>query len=308
MRESTTLTCFIGMWGSLTVFSMVWGLWTYNTELITDALHTAFHCAALVSCMVAMDLSKRPPSTQFSYGYDRYEVLTGFTNAVFVVFVSLFMFFHAIHHFVTPRHELSAGIVTISAVRILADVFGVLLFYPYAVYGYVKGNRHAPNTSKVWTSHHDNMHAVFLHIICDLLSSAHTIIVSNLFHNRSWSHLDPFISFGLAGLFIYLVTPLCLNTGKILLQTSPSDIRSVIDKCLREATFFEGVLETRHEHFWTVSPGKAVGTLTVRVRNDADEQATVANLFRIFAPHIWQLTVQVEKDPPIEWFLPVPAT
>ena len=41
-------------------------------------------------------------------------------------------------------------------------------------------------------------------------------------------------------------------------QTTPSHIIGQLDKCIREASTLDGVLEFRHEHFWTVAFGMMV--------------------------------------------------
>jgi len=43
-----------------------------------------------------------------------------------------------------------------------------------------------------------------------------------------------------------------------LLQTTPSHMIGQLDKCIREASTLDGVLEFRHEHFWTVAFDKMV--------------------------------------------------
>ena len=42
------------------------------------------------------------------------------------------------------------------------------------------------------------------------------------------------------------------------LQTTPSHIIGQLDKCLREASTLDGVLEFRNEHFWTLGFGTMV--------------------------------------------------
>lgn len=66
----------------------------------------------------------------------------------------------------------------------------------------------------------------------------------------------------------------------------------------------DGVLECTDEHYWTQSPNVVVGSLHVRVRNGADEQAILSTVYRIFSRYITHLTVQVDKDPPLDWLLP----
>ncbi len=70
----------------------------------------------------------------------------------------------------------------------------------------------------------------------------------------------------------------------------------------------DGVLECTDEHYWTQSPNVVVGSLHVRVRNGADEQAILSTVYRIFSRYITHLTVQVDKDPPLDWLLPTDAS
>lgn len=42
------------------------------------------------------------------------------------------------------------------------------------------------------------------------------------------------------------------------LKTSPSHVLSQLDKCIREASTLDGVLEVTNEHFWQLSFGQLV--------------------------------------------------
>jgi len=90
--------------------------------------------------------------------------------------------------------------------------------------------------------------------------------------------------------------PLSIYSGQILLQTCPTDIMSHIDKCLREASTLDGVLEFRNEHFWTVSFGRMAGSLHVRIRRDASEQMVLAHVTNKLSSHVTHLSIQVFKD------------
>ncbi|CAG2066773.1 unnamed protein product, partial [Timema podura] len=79
-------------------------------------------------------------------------------------------------------------------------------------------------------------------------------------------------------------------------QTTPSHIVGQLDKCLRETLTFDGVLEFRNEHFWTLSFGKLAGSLQVRVRRDADEQLVLAHVVDRLSNLVAVLSVQVFKD------------
>jgi zinc transporter 6 len=95
--------------------------------------------------------------------------------------------------------------------------------------------------------------------------------------------------------------PMSIYSGKILLQTTPSHIIGQLDKCIREASTLDGVLEFRHEHFWTVAFGMMAGSVHVRVRRDADEQMVLAHVYHRLANLVSVLTVQIFKD---DWSRP----
>jgi hypothetical protein len=46
-----------------------------------------FHCLAMLASLAAMLLARRPASFEFSYGYDRFEVLAAFAACTCLIFV-----------------------------------------------------------------------------------------------------------------------------------------------------------------------------------------------------------------------------
>lgn len=99
-------------------------------------------------------------------------------------------------------------------------------------------------------------------------------------------------------LLMICVLPLTSFTGHILLQTTPAHMIGHLDKCLREASTHEGILEFRNEHFWTLGYNNLVGSIHVRVRRDANEQVVLSHLTNRLSNLVSDLTIQVFKD---EW-------
>ena len=120
---------------------------------------------------------------------------------------------------------------------------------------------------------------------------------SFLFNSES-DFSDTLFGFLLSILMIITVFPLTSFTGKILLQTTPVHMISHLDKCLREASTMDGVLEFRNEHFWSLGWNNIVGTIHVRVRRDANEQIVLSHLNNRLSNLVSDLTIQVFKD---EW-------
>jgi zinc transporter 6 len=114
--------------------------------------------------------------------------------------------------------------------------------------------------------------------------------------------LDTFAGFVVATLSAAGQYPIMSQNALVLMQTTPDDVISQLEKCLREVSTFEGVLEFHNEHFWAIAPGEMAGSLHVRVRRDADEQAVLAQVANKLAHLVppRNLTIQIVKD---DWII-----
>mmetsp|Transcript_6794 Transcript_6794/g.5941 ORF Transcript_6794/g.5941 Transcript_6794/m.5941 type:complete len:302 (+) Transcript_6794:420-1325(+) len=67
---------------------VVYGYLTNSLGLISDAIHMAFDCLALLVGLIAAYLAQGPERQGYSYGMVRIEVLSGFFNGVFLIFIA----------------------------------------------------------------------------------------------------------------------------------------------------------------------------------------------------------------------------
>jgi|AntAceMinimDraft_5_1070358.scaffolds.fasta_scaffold44263_2 hypothetical protein len=87
-RDGRKLFAFIAMNVVYFTVELAWGLYTARIGLISDAFHLCFGCCVLTVSLYAIVHSRAPPDLLFSYGYGRMEVLAGFTNACFLMFMA----------------------------------------------------------------------------------------------------------------------------------------------------------------------------------------------------------------------------
>ncbi|XWS43243.1 hypothetical protein CRYUN_Cryun16bG0086100 [Craigia yunnanensis] len=71
--------------------SVLWGFRVMRTGLVTDAFHLTFGCGLLTFSLFAMAASRRKPDHVYTYGYQRLEVLSAFTNSVSLSICTMFM-------------------------------------------------------------------------------------------------------------------------------------------------------------------------------------------------------------------------
>jgi len=289
-KDCKHLFLFILLMISLSFIEIFYGSFAGSLGLTSAAFQAIFHTIALSISLVSILLAKQKPTIRYSYGYDRFEILSGFTNGVFLLFVCLWILFESVEKLFDPEeiHSNQAeAVIFVAFLGLAVNIVGVLFFHEF------KQTRAE--------SRYENLYGITIGIIVDG-STQLSVIISTWLTSWGWLLADPIVAIAIALWIGYNVVPICIRTGKVLLQTTPTTIKDQLDKARREVQTLEGVLECTNEHFWTQSPGVFVGSLSVRVRSDANEQAVLAKTRSLLSPWVSHLSIQVEKD---DWVLPV---
>ncbi|CAI5982285.1 unnamed protein product [Closterium sp. NIES-64] len=209
--------------------------------LISDACHMLFDCAALAIGLYASYISRLDSPSKFAYGYGRFEVLSGFVNAVFLVLIAALIVFESIE-----RHgEVGAG----DGEGGEACVQEVL----------TSGSAHVDH----------NMHGIFLHVLADTLGSVGVVISTLLIKYKGWMLTDPACSIFISALIISTVIPLLQNSAEIILQRVPRAAEHQISAALKKIESMAGVVAVRQRHFWSFTPKMLVGSIHVLITPDS---------------------------------------
>ena len=88
-RNSRHILLFLCMTFAFMFIEFFYGLMSNSLSLISDAGHMMLDCMGLVIGLLASYISRVKPNRIFTYGYGRFETLSGFVNGVFLVFVAL---------------------------------------------------------------------------------------------------------------------------------------------------------------------------------------------------------------------------
>ena len=79
----------IGLTLAIFAAELIGGLWTGSLALLSDAAHVIMDAVALLISFVALRLSSRPADDRHSFGYHRLEVIAALVNGLFLVLVSI---------------------------------------------------------------------------------------------------------------------------------------------------------------------------------------------------------------------------
>ncbi|XP_062168026.1 metal tolerance protein C2 [Alnus glutinosa] len=238
------------------------GLFTGRVGLVSDAFHLTFGCGLLTFSLFAMDASRKRPDRVYTYGYKRLEVLSAFTNALFLMFLSFSLAVEALHAFIQDESEHKHYSIVSAVTNLLVNLIGVLFFRNYA------------RRNLVYRNAEDmNYHSVCLHVLADSIRSA-GLILASWFLSLGVQNAEV-LCLGLVSVAIFmLVMPLFRATGGILLQQAPPSIpTSALSKCWRQITAREDVSEVTQARFWESFPGHVVGSVSIQVKKGIDDSA-----------------------------------
>ncbi|XP_002737170.2 zinc transporter 6-A-like [Saccoglossus kowalevskii] len=271
---------------------------------------------SLITCLITIWVNRQKPSPIFSFGYERFEVLAVFSSTTLAQFGSFFIFKESTERLL-QQPDVHTG-------RLLLG--GAVGFLFHMIVTYAVNNKAFDHVisaaSSNWLQEHfadisRSMCSVVPGLDKLLLPRVNPLALIGFAGGLSVfaTHLlieinNYFIADTLAAIIIAFMTcgtmfPMSVYTGKMLLQTTPSYIIGQLDKCLREASTLDGVLEFRNEHFWTLSFGRLAGSLHVRIRRDANEQMVLAHVTNRLSNLVSILTIQVFKD---DWNRPTTST
>jgi zinc transporter 5/7 len=118
-RNSRNLFLFLLLNLSFAFVELIYGVWSnslgeclvvkfiatpnfYFIGLISDSFHMFFDCTGLLAGLAASVITKWKANEKYSYGYVRAEVLAGFVNGLFLLFISFFIMSEAVERAIEP--------------------------------------------------------------------------------------------------------------------------------------------------------------------------------------------------------------
>ena len=178
---------------------LLYGYWCNSLGLISDSAHMFFDCTALGIGLYASYMAKCDADKFYTYGYGRFEVLSGFVNGLFLVFVAFTVLSESVERMLEPPTVGGDNLLLISVLGCIINLYGMFSFEE------MEGQ---------------NMHGVFLHVLADTLGSAAVIVSSVLIEYFDLYISDPICSLMISCLILAASFPLLCESFTILAQHS----------------------------------------------------------------------------------------
>ena len=215
-------------------FALVEGIGGYFTHSITlqsDAVHMLTDAAGLLIAYIANIISKRPATTNLTFGYGKAEALGALINCIFTLILTLGLLFEVIGRFFTPTEVHGEGLFIIAGIGFVVN----------AVIAYVLTK----------SSESLNTKAALIHTMGDLLASVVAIVAGVFIICTGYSIADPILS--LIVVFILIVSnyKLIKKSSIVLMAGVPDCVN--YEEVGGDLEAVEGVVGVHDLHIWYLS-------------------------------------------------------
>jgi cobalt-zinc-cadmium efflux system protein len=224
------------------------GLWSGSLALIADAGHMLTDLGALGLAHAGMRLGRRPADSRRSFGYRRLEVLAAFANGVILILLTLWIALEAVMRLFQPVPVLGGAMLSIALLGLAVNIAAFALLR--------SGARQSIG-----------MAGALAHVLGDLLSSVATIAAAAVILATGWTPVDPLLSLLVSAMILRSGWDLLRRSGHILLEGTPEDVDP--EEVARAAAKLDGVAAAHHVHVWSLTSGRRLATLHLRLAPDA---------------------------------------
>lgn len=291
------------------VVLMIWCQTTNSMGLSAYTLLTLLDVLNLLTSVLNFWFDRKKTDASYTFGYEQFGVLAVFASTILIQLCCMIIVKESIERFI-QQPEIHTG-------RFLPGILLVFVCHLVIMYGIDNPPlaHVAAASSSSWLQEHV---AEVSQTLCHFLPGLSGLLLPRvnpflllgwagagilwlthyLIEHHEYYMADTFASLTIAVMVTVTIYPMSIFSGRVLLQTTPPHVIGQLDKCLREASTLDGVLEFRNEHFWTQTFGKLAGSIHVRIGRDANEQLVLAHLVDRLSNLVPDLTVQVFKD---EW-------
>ncbi len=257
------------------VVEFVGGLLTNSMALIADAGHMLTDVMALGVALFALNISRKPPTLQKTYGFRRAEIIAAFINGLTLWLIVLVIIYESFERFLHPPDVKTTEMLIIAILGLAANVGSSIAVL-----------RHA----------HENLNikGAFLHLVADALGSVGVIAGAIIILLTGWMVVDPIISVLICVLIVAGSIDIIKESLNILMQGTPPELDlSALKADLQE---LEGVRDVHDMHAWALSRGLNALSAHVVVEKEVNHEILLSQIVKLVTSKypVHHVTIQME--------------
>ena len=228
----TAFAVGIGLNLTFVVVEFGYGVLANSVALIADAGHNLSDVLGLVIAWIASVLTRRAPSSRYTYGLGGSSILAALFNAVLLLVAVGAIAWEAVLRLLQPEPVASGIVMIVAAVGIIVNGVTAALFASGR-----KGDL--------------NIRGAFLHMLADAAVSAGVVVAGLVILYTGWLWLDPLASLVIVGVIVWTTWSLLRDSLAMSVDAVPASIdlqavRSYLTSCA-------GVAAVHDLHIWPLS-------------------------------------------------------
>lgn len=276
----------------------IFGGWFFNSmALLADGWHMSSHMLALGLAYFAYKMARKYARDQrFCFGTWKIEILAGYSSAILLMVVAVFMGVQSIERLFNPVNIHYNEAISIAIVGLIVNFICAWLLRE-------NGHHHHHHSHDDHDHHHDHHHshddhdlnqkAAFLHVVADAVTSVLAIIALFAGKYFGWDFLDAVLGIVGAVLVAQWSWGLIRETGKTLLDAEMEhpvvkEIQEVVEELDNQITITD-------LHVWKVGRSKFSCILSLNTVNDSLTAEVVRKALSIHE-EIVHISVEINKN------------
>jgi cation diffusion facilitator family transporter len=290
-RWVVVLTC------GMMVGELIVGYLTNSLALTADGWHMATHAGALGMAALAYWFSRtRSREAAFSFGTGKIHALVGYTNAIVLAVVALWMMYESASRLLHPLTIAFGEALPVAVIGLLVNLASMKLLHVEHSHDDHDHDEHEDDHhhhhEQDHDEHHDhNLRAAYVHVLADAFTSVLAILALVGGRYLGWKFLDPLMGI-VGGVVISRWSySLCRAAAKQLLDVVPS-----AELVARVRKHLEGVPGTQvvDLHLWEIGP-KARACLASVVSEHGQSPLHYAKALRL-RENLAHVTIEVHRS------------
>lgn len=240
------------------VGELVAGYLSGSLALVADGWHMASHAGALGLSAAAYKLARAQAHKRtFVFGTGKVYALAGYTNAVVLAFVAVWMVSEAIERLRHPQPIAFQEALIAATLGLAVNLVSVKLL----------AHRHDHHHGHDHHGHDHNLRAAYLHVLADALTSL--LAIGSLIAGWFWgfSFLDPITALVASVVILRWAVSLCRSAAGQLLDVSPSE---TTERCIRESLRSIDDVEITDFHLWQLGPHSLACVVSIATATPRD--------------------------------------
>ncbi|KAF8935100.1 Endoplasmic reticulum zinc transporter [Haplosporangium gracile] len=295
MPKQKTMFTWILVHSTIAVFTWLSGMRVGSLSIIGLSYMLLFDAFGVlnifVSNVIHTDVKMKKSTVKHPFGVQRFEILFGLFNAIFLLFIGMNMLKESLEHLMLEddHHGGDHGAVVRVPIFWTLVALGATLVSSLGYQNHkqfcllLNANAHVSTQAAFGRSDPSKLVSLTSNkfTLTSLACVAGVLLVAMF---PKLDALDKLVAIAQSIVMFSLGGPLAKVLGMLLLQTTPPRAMETIEDTVRQLSAVNpAILRMERAHVWTNTFGQLIGTVVVSVAKDADEQGILTSIHQSLA-------------------------